>query len=84
MDSHVDQCQMSENMDDEFPSGFLAFNSDFEYSQACSFCSDFSLDVLELFINGKNFLCFFSAAELTACTFFCNLMGFHFSKYVPA
>ena len=71
-------------MDDEFPIGFLAFVSDFEFSQASSFCSDFSLDVLELFIYGKNFLCFFSAAEFTACTFFCNLMGFNFSKYALA
>lgn len=69
-------------MDDEFPIGLLAFDSDFEYSESCSFCADFSLDVLELFINGKKFLCFFSAAELNACIYFCNLMGFHFSKYV--
>lgn len=69
-------------MDDEFPIGLLAFDSDFEYSEFCSFCADFSLDVLELFINGKNFLCFFSAAEFNACIYFCNLMGFHFSKYV--
>lgn len=69
-------------MDDELTIGFLAFDSDFEFSQACSFSSDFSVDVLELFINGKHFLCFFSAAEFTACTFFCHLLGFHFSKYV--
>lgn len=45
-------------MDDEFPIGLLAFDSDFEYSEFCSFCADFSLDVLELFINGKIFFAF--------------------------
>jgi hypothetical protein len=43
-------------MNDEFPVGFLGFNSDFEFSESCSFCADFSLDVLELFIHGKIFV----------------------------
>lgn len=69
-------------MDDEFPIGLLAFDSDFEYSEFCSFCADFSLDVFEFLINGKKCLSFFSAAEFNACIYFCNLMRFHFSKYV--
>lgn len=69
-------------MDDEFPIGLLAFDADFEYSEFCSFCADFSLDVFEVFINGKKCLCFFSAAEFNAYIYFCNLMRFHFSKYV--
>lgn len=51
----------------ELPSAFLAFYEDFDYSRACSFCSDFDLDVLELFINGVNFIAFFDVTEFTAC-----------------
>lgn len=54
----------------ELPSAFLAFYEDFDYSRACSFCSDFDLDVLELFINGVNFIAFFDVTEFTACSFF--------------
>ena len=69
-------------MDHGFPCAFLAFNSNYEFSIACSFCSDFSLDVLKLVINGINFLVFFSNAEFamfTACTFFSE---FEIRKYV--
>lgn len=34
----------------EFPTAFLAFPNDFEYSMVCSFCADFDLDVLKLLI----------------------------------
>ena len=54
----------------ELPSAFLAFYDDFDYSRACSFCSDFDFDVLELFINGVNFIVFFEFTEFTACSFF--------------
>lgn len=54
----------------ELPSAFLAFYDDFDYSRACCFCSDFDLDVLELFINGVNFIAFFDTTEFTACSFF--------------
>lgn len=42
---------------EEIPIGFILFYSPYDYSQACSFCSDFNLDVLEIFIHG--FCCFF-------------------------
>lgn len=60
----------------EFPTAFLAFPNDFEYSMVCSLCADFDFDVLELFINGVNFLVFFEVAEFTTCTFFCEINGF--------
>ncbi len=45
-------------MDDEFPIGLLAFDSDFEYSESCSFCADFSLDVWSFLLMEKNFFAF--------------------------
>lgn len=65
----------------EFPKAFLAIPYDFEYSMICSFCADFDLDVLELFINGVNFLVFFEIAEFTTCTFFCDINGITYKKY---
>lgn len=70
-------------MAEEFPCGFIAFSSHFEFAQACSFCADFSFDVLEVYVDGKDYLCFFSVAEFTACSFLlfkCIL----FPKYVLA
>lgn len=69
-------------MDDEFFIGFLVFDLDFEYLEFCFFCVDFFFDVLEFFINGKNFFCFFFVVEFNVCIYFCNLMGFYFLKYV--
>lgn len=76
----------------ELPSAFLAFYEDFDYSRArdvytslsraCSFCSDFDLDVLELFINGVNFIAFFDVTEFTACSFFCEINNIAIGKYV--
>ena len=67
-----------------FPCGFIAFDSNFDFAQACSFCADFSLDVLEVYIYGKDYLCFFSVDEFHACGFFCHLNGFSISKYFLA
>lgn len=58
----------------EFPSAFLAFYGDFDFSMACSFCSDFDLDVLELYINGVYFLAFFRNRRIY------SMPGF-FAKY---
>lgn len=67
----------------EFPTALLAFfPNDFEYSMVCSLCADFDFDVLELFINGVNFLVFFEVAEFTTCTFFCEINGFTCKKYL--
>lgn len=66
----------------ELPSAFLAFYDDFDYSRACCFCSDFDLDVLELFINGVNFIAFFDTTEFTACSFFCEINDIAIGKYV--
>lgn len=60
----------------------MAFYEDFDYSRACSFCSDFDLDVLELFINGVNFIAFFDVTEFTACSFFCEINNIAIGKYV--
>ena len=65
-----------DNMNDEFPVGFLGFNSDFEFSESCFLCRFFS-GCAGAFYTWKKF-CFFSAAELRACTFFLVI----FSKYV--
>jgi hypothetical protein len=46
-------------MDEEIPKGFLLFESNFDFSQACAFCADFELDVLELHVNGFDTLVFF-------------------------
>ena len=40
VDCHIEYNEM------EFPTAFLAFPNDFEYSMVCSFCADFDLDVL--------------------------------------
>lgn len=66
----------------DVPHGFLWFFSDFEFAQACSYCADFNLDVLDLFINGFNCLVFFSLPKFNACVFYCNLNNFNIFKYV--
>jgi hypothetical protein len=64
----------------EVACGFLAFSCDFEFSRACSFCSDFDLDVLEVFISGTNYLVFFEGSELSACSHYCSSYGFDVVK----
>ena len=50
--SHIDLKNKSENITlNDFPCGFIAFNSNFEFSQACAFCSDFSLDYSVLIVK---------------------------------
>jgi hypothetical protein len=66
----------------EIPFAFLLFFSDFQFSEACSFCMDFDIDVLELFINGFNCLAFFTPHEYSACEYYCILSGFEVKKYV--
>lgn len=60
----------------EFFIVFLVFFNDFEYFMVCLFCVDFDFDVLELFINGVNFLVFFEVVEFIICIFFCEINGF--------
>lgn len=72
----------SHMMADEFAFGFLAFNDNFQFSEACSFCSDFNLDVLDFCAYGVDFLCFFKFDEFFICKFFCDLNGFDIKKYV--
>lgn len=65
-----------QKMDNEIPFGFILFYSAFDYSQACTFCSDFDIDVLEIFVNGYCCLTFFSSPEFHACRAFCDSSGF--------
>lgn len=69
-------------MDGETPVGFILFYSVYDYSQACSFCSDFDIDVLEIFINGFCCLTFFCLPEFHACRAFCVLSGFAVEKFL--
>lgn len=48
----------------------------------CLLCVDFDFDVLELFINGVNFLVFFEVVEFIICIFFCEINGFICKKYL--
>ena len=68
---------------EDIPVGFILFHSPYDYSQACSFCSDFDLDVLEIYIHGFCCLTFFSLPEFHACRAFCIISDFHVEKYIP-
>lgn len=37
---------------EDIPIGFILFHSPYDYSETCSFCSDFDMDVLEIYIHG--------------------------------
>ena len=65
----------------EFPCSFLLFSSNEEYVEACTFCSGFHHDVLELLINGLDVLVFFSVSDFNACRFFCEINGFVVRMY---
>lgn len=66
----------------EFPAAFMGFDSNASYIDVCEYCSAFDFDTLELFLNGCNFLCFYSINDFEACCFYCNLRSFHVKKYV--
>lgn len=66
----------------EFFFVFLVFYDDFDYFRVCCFCLDFDLDVLELFINGVNFIVFFDIIEFIVCSFFCEINDIVIGKYV--
>lgn len=72
--------QKKKNM--EFPTAFIGFDSNEAFVNVCLYCSDFDLDVLEIFINGANFLCFFNIEDFDACCFYCQLNSFSVEKYV--
>lgn len=67
---------------EDIPSGFILFYSPYEYSQTCSFCSDFDLDVLEIFVNGYCCLTFSSLLDFHACRAFCIISGFQVEKFI--
>ena len=70
-------------MDDvnETPTGFISFYSHEEYSQACSYCSDYNLDVLETVIYDFDMLVFFSLEDLYSCALFCLSNLFHITVF---
>ena len=70
-------------MDDvnETPTGFISFYSHEEYSQACSYCSDYNLDVLETVIYYFYMLVFFSLEDLYSCALFCLSNLFHITVF---
>jgi hypothetical protein len=71
----------SAQMANEIPFGFILFYDPYDYSQACTFCSDFDIDVLEIFINGFCCLTFFSSPEFHACRAFCVFSDFQVEKF---
>lgn len=74
----------SEFLLEDIPCGMIQFHSDFQYAEACSFCSDFDMDVLELFLNGYNWLVFFTSGELNACVFFLDIHNIDYTLFVKA
>lgn len=62
--------------DCDLPCAVILFHSDLDFSQACAFCSDMDIDVLETEIYGYSCLVFFLQMEFSAVLFFCNLSGY--------
>lgn len=71
------------NMDD-LPVALLIVMSAFDFSEICSFCSDFGFDVLEMFVDGHNALFFYDAQEWQAAVFYCVINGFAHYKYISS
>jgi hypothetical protein len=69
-------------MEDDIPFGIILFHAAMEYSEACAFCSDLDLDVLEYVMYSYQCLLFFSQEQFILCCAFCVTSGFHFQKYV--
>ena len=65
----------------ENPVGFISFYSNEEYSQACSYCSDYNLDVLETVIYNFDMLVFFCPEEMYSCALFCLSNLFHVTVF---
>ena len=55
----------------------ISFSSHEEYSQACSYCSDYNLDVLETVIYNFDILVFISLEDFYSCALFCLSNLFH-------
>lgn len=65
--------------EENLPFGIIIFFDDYEYSQAISFCSDFDIDVHEMYnFLGFPILIFYTSEELRVCLFFCRLYGLQF------
>ena len=65
---------MAESADisvEDTPVGFILFFSHIQYSEACAFCADNNLDVLESVIMNLDLLIFFSEEDLEECVIFC-------------
>lgn len=66
----------------EFFIVFIGFDLNEVFVNVCLYCFDFDFDVLEIFINGVNFLCFFNIEDIDVCCFYCQLNLFSVEKYV--
>jgi len=60
----------------------ILFHSNFDFSQACAYCEDFELYVLELFIDSFACLAFYVLEEFEVCVDFCNLLGLDIMEYM--
>lgn len=56
-------------------------DADIQYSEACAFCADSGIDVLEIFVCGIYFLVFFTWADYQTCVWFCLYENFDVIKY---
>ena len=64
------------------PYGLMQFHCDFEFSEVCAFCSDNNLDVLEHYINGNNWLAFFTPGDFYLCMWFSDIHNIIYTKFI--
>lgn len=64
--------------DCDLPCAVILFHSDLDFSQACAFCSDMDIDVLETEIYGYSCLVFFYKWNLVQFCFFATSVVFLF------
>lgn len=62
----------------EIPVAFMFFISEFDASQAMSFCHDEHFDILDIHRFGHSLVGFFEYEEFRRCEIFCSMLNFDF------